>query len=67
MVGSCMCKNYHFDIWCLAPDVNKTGVFAIQLYFFYFFIVKNDHVIFFNGRIRLLNRAHLLRIDSGTG
>ena len=46
--------------------INKSGIFAIQLYFLYFFIVKNYRGTFFNGRIRYLIRSNRLRIDTGT-
>ena len=31
-------------------NINKNGIFAIQLYFLNLFFVKNDHGTFFNGR-----------------
>ena len=35
-------------------NINKTGMFAIQFYFLYFYNVNDDHGIFFNSRIRFL-------------
>ena len=39
-------------------NINKNGIFAIQLNFLYFFIVKNDHGTFFDGRLRCLLRLN---------
>ena len=47
-------------------NINKNSTFAIKLYLLYFFIVKNDHGTFFNGRIRFLVRSNGLRIHTGT-
>ena len=47
-------------------DINKTGLFAIHVYFLYFFNVNDDHGTFFKGRIRFLVRSNRLRIDTGT-
>ena len=47
-------------------NINKTGIFAIQVYFLYFFIVKNDQCTFFNGKIRFYFYPNRLRIDTGT-
>ena len=48
-------------------NININGTFAIQLYLLNFFIVKNDHSTFFNGRIRFLTvRSNRLRIDIRT-
>ena len=47
----------------LERAINKLQV---QLYFWYFFIVKDDHGTFFNGRIRFLLPSIRLCIDTGT-
>ena len=45
-------------------NINKKRIFGIQLYSMYFFIVKNDHGIFFKGRIMFLLRLKRLPIDT---
>ena len=54
-------------LW-LTSDLNikKNGIFAIQLYFLYFLIVKNDRSTFFNSRIRVELQANRLHIDMET-
>ena len=47
-------------------NINKTGIFAINFYFLYFFNVNDNHGTFFNGRIRFLVRSNRLHIDAGT-
>ena len=47
-------------------NINKNGIFVIQLYFLHFFNDKNDHCTYLNSRKRLLRQSKQLHIDKGT-